>query len=135
MGLFGNKSKGEACAVFYEGDLPGFIANGACRIRLLGDILYLRQVSPQVEVTLERNRIMGVECLSEQEYMQKYKGSEGTPLQKGEIPRVFHVYTYVSRDGKTQRFTVWSAGINENRKMMKLKDDIISMMGPARYDI
>ena len=62
MGLFGKKKNAGSIPVqFYEGDLPGFLCDFPCQIRLEDEYLLITKVNPSVEVKLNRDRILGVE--------------------------------------------------------------------------
>ena len=75
MGLFGKKYKDiDVRAMYYDGELPNFIADHACRIILQETDLILAQSVPKVEVRLERSRVQSIEQLPEVDYMLKYKG-------------------------------------------------------------
>lgn len=133
MGLFGKKSN-EIKVFFYEGDLPGFVTYKDCRLILSDDKLYLTQISPHVEVSLDRNRIIDVECLCEQSFMQKYKGNDGKNLQKGKINEGYHVFTYLGKDGENHSFVLYAIGF-EDTKMLKVKESVVSSLKPTSYEI
>ena len=92
------KNTGGIRAVYYEGELKEFPANYACQLLLQDDILRITKINPYVEVRLARDRISLVELYSEQEYMQKFKGSVALPIRKGDIPKAFYVFHYTDKE-------------------------------------
>ena len=136
MGLFGKKPKipEGIRAVYYEGELKEFPANYACQLLLQDDILRITKINPYVEVRLARDRISLVELYSEQEYMQKFKGSVALPIRKEDIPKAFYVFQYTDKEGVSKHLDFWAAS-SEAFKMSKLKDELMKNQKPTSYEI
>lgn len=134
MGLFHKKNK-EIRPMFYEGDLPNFAANKACKLLLLEDKLQISQINPQIDVSLDVKRITNIEYFKEQDFMQKYKGNSGKrTLKKGETEKSYYVFSYIGKDSDLHKFVVWAVAF-ESLKMMKLRDEIVKNIQPASYEI
>lgn len=135
MGLFGKKYKDiDVRAMYYDGELPNFIADHACRIILQETDLILAQSAPKVEVRLERSRVQSIEQLPEVDYMLKYKGASGRVYGKGEVPRSFFVIHYVTKNGTNQHVDFWGTSM-ESIKIMKLQQRLIADQKPTSYEI
>lgn len=134
MSLFGKKETKGIKVSFYEGDLPGFITYKDVIISLSEEKLYLTQIKPQVEVSLDRNRVINVESLCKENFMQKYKGNEGMSSQKSGMNEGYHVFTYLGKDGAEHRFVLYAWGMDDV-KMLKLKNSIISQMPSSKYEL
>lgn len=136
MGLFGKKEKvpDGIGVMYYDGELKEFLCNCPCQLLLTSDKLRITKINPYMEVMLDRNRIVSVELYSEQQYMQKFKGNDGTHLKKGDIPKAYYVIHYTDKEGNYRHLDFWAVSF-ESIKMGKLKDEINRNTKSVSYEI
>ena len=71
MGLFGKKQKEDARLIFYEGELPGFVADVVCLLYLDNNILTIKRYDMDTVAKLPTDRITDIEMLGEPQFLQK----------------------------------------------------------------
>ena len=123
MGLFGKKNKvPEGISVqFYEGELPGFVADVVCLLYLDNNILTIKRYDMDTVAKLPTDRITDIEMLGEPQFLQKYKGTTMV-INKKDIPREFYVLHYINKDGDKKCVVFW--GANAYFKMKALKEKL-----------
>ena len=136
MGLFGKKKNAGSIPVqFYEGDLPGFLCDFPCQIRLEDEYLLITKVNPSVEVKLNRDRILGVEIfIFENQYMTKYKGVNITTTKEKSTPKQYYVFHYVDKNGNKKHLDFWGTSF-ETGKIQKIQEALLKNNVSSSYKI
>ena len=136
MGLFGKKEKipDGIRVMYYEGELNEFPVNQPCQILLMEDCLRITKNNPYTEVRLDRNRILSVEVLGKNDYMQRYKGNAESGFRKGDIPTSYYVINYLDKNGDKKQIVFWSAS-SSALKVMKLRDELANKQKSKSYEI
>ena len=133
MGLFCKKKKEDAKLIFYEGELPGFIADAVCLLFLDDNMLTINRYGTDTAAKLSIDRIMDIEMLGEPQFLQKYKGSTMV-INKKDIPREFYVLHYINKEGDKKYIVFW--GANAYFKMKALKEKLpIHVEVPTEYEL
>ncbi|MCD7991986.1 MAG: hypothetical protein LUK37_09510 [Clostridia bacterium] len=136
MGLFGKKEKipDGIRVMYYEGELNEFPVNQPCQILLMEDCLRITKINPYTEVRLDRNRILSVEVLGKNDYMQRYKGNVESGFRKGDIPTSYYVINYLDKNGEKKQIVFWSAS-SSALKVMKMRDELANKQRSKSYEI
>ncbi|MCB7335966.1 hypothetical protein LK536_27260 [Lachnoclostridium pacaense] len=136
MGLFGKKEKipDGIRVMYYEGELNEFPVNQPCQILLMEDCLRITKNNPYTEVRLDRNRILSVEVLGKNDYMQRYKGNAESGFRKGDIPTSYYVINYLDKNGDKKQIVFWSAS-SSALKVMRLRDELTNKQKSKSYEI
>lgn len=136
MGLFGKKEKipDGIRVMYYEGELNEFPVNQPCQILLMEDCLRITKINPYTEVRLDRNRILSVEVLGKNDYMQRYKGNAESGFRKGDIPTSYYVINYLDKNGEKKQIVFWSAS-SSALKVMKMRDELMKNQQSSSYEI
>ena len=136
MGLFRKKKNAGSIPVqFYEGDLPGFLCDFPCQIRLEDEYLLITKVNPSVEVKLNRDRILGVEIfIFENQYMTKYKGVNITTTKEKSTPKQYYVFHYVDKNGNKKHLDFWGTSF-ETGKIQKIQEALLKNNVSSSYEI
>ena len=136
MGLFGKKEKipDGIRVMYYEGELNEFPVNLPCEILLMEDCLRITKNNPYTEVRLDRNRILSVEVLGKNDYMQRYKGNAESGFRKGDIPTSYYVINYLDKNGDKKQIVFWSAS-SSALKVMRLRDELANKQKSKSYEI
>ena len=136
MGLFGKKEKipDGIRVMYYEGELNEFPVNQPCQILLMEDCLRITKNNPYTEVRLDRNRILSVEVLGKNDYMQRYKGNAESGFRKGDIPTSYYVINYLDKNGDKKQIVFWSAS-SSALKVMRLSDELTNKQKSKSYEI
>ncbi|MCH1953676.1 hypothetical protein MCJ35_31295 [Enterocloster sp. OA13] len=136
MGLFGKKEKipDGIRVMYYEGELNEFPVNQPCQILLMEDCLRITKNNPYTEVRLDRNRILSVEVLGKNDYMQRYKGNAESGFRKGDIPTSYYVINYLDKNGDKKQIVFWSAS-SSALKVMRLRDELANKQKSKSYEI
>lgn len=99
--LFKKKNSNIIKAMHYEG-LEGFNQDYPCTIEEKEDVFEIRKIKPEMIVTLPKNKIIKIDSLKDNEFMQKYKNTIGTNKRK-----FYLVITYKSNEGIEKNIILW----------------------------
>ena len=110
MGLFKFKEKEEKPyrVVHYEGidnvgvDIP-------CTLLIKNNILNIK-FNSDMNITLQMERVIKFEAMSENEFMMKYKNTNGNTKK---LPVSYLVITYTSKENEEKRIVLWAANYRE----------------------
>lgn len=106
MGSFGKKQKGVARAMFYDGELQGFMLNIPVMLHIENGILIIERTNPEVQARLPLDRVKLAEAIGENVYLQLYKGTD-LQIQKGDIRRCVLRIVYLTQDGLEKTIAFW----------------------------
>lgn len=79
--LFKQKNKNIINVSHYEG-LKGFNQDYPCTIEEKDDMFEIKKIKPEMTVTLPKQKIVKIDSLRENEFMQKYHNTMGTNNKK-----------------------------------------------------
>ncbi len=133
MGLFKRKKIEGIRVIFYEGELQGFFNNDGCQLLLQEKTLRITKINPDITVHLDRQRILDIMCLSESEYMKKYKGTD-IIQKKNDIPRSFYILDYLNKEGNKKQLVFWGTS-SEALKIMKMQKELSKDVQSSNYEI
>lgn len=136
MGLFGKKEKiPDGIRVqYYDGELKEFPCNYPCQLLLMDDVLRITKINPYTEVKLDRKRILSLEVLEKNDYMQKYKGVSGNVSKRDGISTSYYVINYLDKNGENKHIDFWGTS-SEYFKICKMRDELIKNQKSTSYEI
>lgn len=114
--MFGRRKKEKIKVCHYEG-IKEFMQDYPCEIELQEKVIIIRRLKPETEITLDREKIVKIESMTETAFRQKYHNN--TPNINNKIPKIFLVITYNGKDNNTKYIAFWGAG-TETFKITKL---------------
>lgn len=98
--LFKQKNKNIINVIHYEG-LKGFNQDYPCTIEEKDDVFEIRKIKPEMTVTLPKQKIVKIDSLRENEFMQKYHNTVGTNDKK-----YYLIITY-QKEEQTDYIAFW----------------------------
>lgn len=98
--LFKQKNKNIISVIHYEG-LKGFNQDYPCTIEEKDDTFEIRKIKPEMTVTLSKQKIVKIDSLRENEFMQKYHNTMGTNNKK-----YYLIITYQNEE-RTDYIAFW----------------------------
>ena len=131
MGLFGFGAKKEMKpirAFHYEG-IDALYTDCPCWIRMTDSDFEVKSDKPEINITLQKDRIKSVSCLDEAKFMQKY---HGTAAKTSKMKKYYLAVEYVAKDGSDKMFAVWIWNVSgDSLKLIKMQNDF----RPTQTDI
>ncbi len=112
--LFKKKNKNIIRVIHYEG-LKGFNQNYPCTIEEKEHEFEIKKNNPELIVTLPKNKVVKIDSLSDNDFMQKYHNTIGTNDKM-----YYLVITYSSNDGSEKQIVFWGSSL-EAIKFNELK--------------
>lgn len=102
--MFGKKKNNVIKVCHYEG-LENFMQNYPCEIQIKENIFEIKRIKPETTVTLEMERIIKFDTMSEEQFMSKYHNCSIDGKSKS--PKTFLVVTYKAKDGTVKYLAFW----------------------------
>ena len=112
--IFKKKNKNIIRVVHYDG-LKGFNQDYPCTIEEKEDVFEIKKIKPEMTVTLPKNKIVKIDYLRDNEFMQKYHNTLGTNDKKHYL-----VIIYNSDENSEKQIVFWGTSL-EAIKFSKLK--------------
>lgn len=112
--IFKKKNKNIIKVVHYDG-LRGFNQDYPCTIEEKDDSFEIKKIKPEMVVTLPKNKIVSIDSLNDNEFMQKYHNTIGTNDKK-----YYLIITYNSDENAENQIIFWGTSF-EAIKFNKLK--------------
>lgn len=134
MGLFGSrKVEKTSKALFYEGNVPDFIADVPCEIFLDDSVMTITQKKSKTTVSLDRSRLLGMDILTGKDFMARFKGNESA---NSGPKRTFYILNYLSRDNEKSTLVFWLYNIDNGVfKMIGLQNELLKNKTEKTYEL
>jgi len=114
--MFGKKKNNVIKVCHYEG-LENFMQNYPCEIQIKENIFEIKRIKPETIVTLEMERVIKFDAMSEEQFMSKYHNCSVEANNK--IPKTFLVVTYKAKDETVKYLAFWGV-LFDGTKLMDM---------------
>lgn len=108
------KEKNKIIKVIHYAGLIGFNQDYPCTIEIKDEVFEIKKIKPEMIVKLPKSKIVKIDSLKENEFMQKYNHTKGTNNMK-----YYLVITY-KNDTETKEIILWGTS-KEAIQFNKLK--------------